>query len=71
MAEGSGDKADAGGIIVDWYGWRLMQDENPPPAGAFHAWSGVWEGCCSTHNRHFKFSAERDEDGATFTIDDR
>jgi hypothetical protein len=49
------DQVEAGrdgeDVVVRQHTWRLLRDVPLPPAAAFEAWNGVWEGALSVHSR--------------------
>jgi hypothetical protein len=38
-------------VVIRQTTWRLMQDVTPVPDAVFDAWSSLWEGALSVHNR--------------------
>jgi hypothetical protein len=72
MAAGEGNGATtthaAGGVTVTWPRVRFLQDVATDPDDAFHAWTGLWEGCLSAHDRFLALEATRVEQGAVLRV---
>ncbi|WP_373088539.1 hypothetical protein [Sneathiella sp.] len=55
MIDGHDDEVtvetDGNAILVRQKGWRLMRGTGPHPPSVFEAWSQLWQGALSVHNR--------------------
>jgi hypothetical protein len=75
MAAGEGSRASAAGegdgVVVAWSEPRLLREAGADPDAIFATWTGLWEGCLSTHDRFLALEASRTADGAHLHIGPR
>lgn len=62
MARAMGDspalRHEAGAILVETSGLRLLDGLERPPPAIFTSWNGLWEGAAAVHDRQLRFTAE-------------
>jgi hypothetical protein len=72
MAAGEGSRtsttSEAAAVTVTWNRPRMPRSVDADPAGAFAAWSGLWEGCLATHDRFLGLEAAARGDQALLRI---
>lgn len=72
MAEGQAERADVtrdgDRLVVQWHAGRVSSQAALGSEHVLAAWSGLWEGCLSTHDRMLSLSVARSPEGATLIV---
>ncbi len=72
MAEGEAERADVtregDRLVVRWHAGRVSSLTAFRSEQTLAAWSGLWEGCLSTHDRMRSLTVERTAGGATLVV---